>query len=160
MSKKDGESNADSGVSRAVVCTDDVCSGRPRVAGTRLTCANVVQLLIELGSKRRFVESYPSISLSVLDECLGYCSAQSCLIDAPENFCIGCAHDTDGDEETPSVFIDNLKGLMSLLETKAGRSANTIFYGTLAEYLDERGQRITYWKLASQLLQRPSGPIA
>ncbi|WP_145054380.1 DUF433 domain-containing protein [Lignipirellula cremea] len=84
---------------RPVVNTVDVCSGAPRIDGSRLTCANVVLSLGLNGMDvEQFLASHSYLDKNDVEECVRYCSQQRCVEDSVLNFCQGCSLDRRANE--------------------------------------------------------------
>lgn len=79
---------------KEIVSTLEVCTGEPRMDGTRLTCANVV-FTLSLGEMPLddFLRIYPYLDVSDVRRCLEYCASQQCISEVVINFCNGCSLD-------------------------------------------------------------------
>jgi uncharacterized protein (DUF433 family) len=80
-----------------IVRDPHICGGCPTIAGTRLTCANVVNAL-RFGSARAFLALHPHIAPGSVRACLAYCAHRGCLGVAAGPFCQGCELDRDQDD--------------------------------------------------------------
>ena len=78
-------------MAKKVVSTIDVCSGSPRVDGTRLTCANIVSILY-FGdmSLDKFFAVHDYLSYDDITQCLKYCMCQNCVKKNVLSFCQHC----------------------------------------------------------------------
>jgi len=90
---------------REIVSTEDVCGGEPRIAQTRLTCANVV-LLLTKGEMplAEFLAVYPHLDRETVQACINYCARRQCVADRVLNFCAACSlhrRPRDEDEDEP-----------------------------------------------------------
>ncbi|MCX7746262.1 MAG: DUF433 domain-containing protein [Clostridia bacterium] len=72
-----------------IVSTKDICSGAPRIDGTRLTCANVVQTLSHM-DLHKYLEFYKYIDVSDIKNTLEYCMNKKCTEDKIINYCHQC----------------------------------------------------------------------
>ncbi|QDU56766.1 DUF433 domain-containing protein [Aeoliella mucimassa] len=81
-------------MTRRIVSTEDTCGGNPRVEGTRLTCANIVQTLTfgEM-SLREFLTVYDYLTRQDVAECVEYCAARKCISDRVVSYCQQCSLD-------------------------------------------------------------------
>lgn len=128
---------------RAIVHTADTCSGSPRIDGTRLTCANVVTLLLRLGL-RDFLWTHNYLERADVEACLDYCSREICLQDSPESFCEGCTHDRTPGED-PTAFASDLSDIGGCEQSDQGY----VYLGTPEDY--EADGPFDCWKLAADL---------
>ena len=75
-----------------ITSTEDICGGSPRISGTRLTCANVVQLLSSEGANLEwFLNIHPNVAEEDVRECIEYCGQQKCVTQNVLQFCQGCS---------------------------------------------------------------------
>lgn len=82
---------------RQVVCSADTCRGAPRLARTRLTCADVVVLVRTLGVSG--VAKLHHLDSVDVENALLYCSGRQCIGDQRRalahgeqtHFCAGCS---------------------------------------------------------------------
>jgi len=81
-------------MARRIVSTNDICSGAPRIDGTRLTCADVI---FPLGLNKMplsdYLSAYPNLLREDVEECVRYCAAQNCIDNHVPTFCQGCSLD-------------------------------------------------------------------
>lgn len=135
-------------MARRVVCTPDVCSGAPRIDGTRLTCSNVVLALTnDALSIEEFLEAHPYLEVSDIENALSYCAGMKCLDDRPESYCQGCLLD-HRKEETPSFFIENTDDLRAYL--KSGKDVGQAYLGSNQDYAEDAPKKV--WELAERIL--------
>lgn len=139
-------------MARSIVCTPGTCSGSPRIDGTRLTCQNIITMLIEEFGLERVLSTYEYLTLDDIIECARYCSLQECLKDHPLHYCEGCTLD-DRVEKPPDQFID-LKDLKNIVQKHS--SPNTSYLGTENEYENDSVQK-DIWLLANEWLNRHRG---
>lgn len=76
---------------KKIVSTIDVCSGSPRLDGTRLTCANIVSTLY-FGNMPldKFFTVYDYLTFDDITQCLKYCMCQNCVKNNVLSFCQHC----------------------------------------------------------------------
>jgi uncharacterized protein (DUF433 family) len=75
---------------RMIVSTADTCGGSPRIAGTRLTCEDVVMGLCKEFIVRNYLKIYSCLREEDILNCLQYCSTQQCVHNSVHRFCQGC----------------------------------------------------------------------
>ena len=113
---------------RRVVHTADTCGGAPRLDGTRLTCANVIVLLADIGLDE-FMRVHDYLSTADVLCCLEYCAARQCTEEKTlRNFCEGCVLDVRP-EEPPAQFIGDI-----LEYDHESRKPGYAFLGTPDDY--------------------------
>ena len=79
--------------SRPVVSDPEVCGGSPRLAGTRLTCLNIVCGVRNEGWNS-ILETHRNLVVLDLVNAVVYCAGQTCKRVGVTNFCDGCTLDT------------------------------------------------------------------
>jgi uncharacterized protein (DUF433 family) len=132
---------------RRIVCTPDVCSGSPRVDGTRITVANIVAPLdpkrVELHQLTEYVPVDDAIAA------LRYCAEQRCLIDRPESFCEQCTLDKRA-PDPPAFFLGDAGEAAGW--SAAGHAEHADIRGR-AEWLADQPEQRDLWNDARQCLR-------
>ncbi|MBL8869151.1 MAG: DUF433 domain-containing protein [Planctomycetaceae bacterium] len=96
---------------RSIVSTKDTNSGSPRIVGTRLTCANVVQALWYgyRHSIDEYLATYDYLSRSDVLNCLTYCAKQKCVVDNVHSYCEQCTLDKRPEDPELARKYDEVK---------------------------------------------------
>lgn len=126
---------------RRVVCTPGTCGGSPRIEGTRLTCANVVQnLAYQAQPLEEFVmEKAPfydsPFTTADVRNALEYCASQQCLHDQPMNYCQACTHSDGFPGEEPDERSDLWRFAAKVLATldRPGPHSNGTEHGDITQ---------------------------
>ncbi|WP_169513194.1 DUF433 domain-containing protein [Hymenobacter aerophilus] len=129
----------------AIVCTELVLGGSPRVDGRRLAVGDVVSL-IEDRNLKEVVDDF-ELKISEIRQALQYCSSLQCKIDMPVVFCHNCSlrRKQEGPVDT-SDFEEIVLGSSTIV-----KGHNSIFLGSMSEMLEEGSGR-DRWKIAAELL--------
>ena len=79
-----------------------ICGGSPTLEGTRLTCANVVYFVKNLG-KDKFLQIYPYLTDEDVAKAVSYCRLSKCEENSKMDYCSGCELE-EVSEETDKVW--------------------------------------------------------
>lgn len=96
---------------RSIVRDSGVCGGAPSLAGTRLTCANVVYA-IRASGRRAVLQVHENLVEADLDAVVRYCAGQDC-VGGGDVYCYGCSLDA----RPSSEFDDPPEDVWTIAET-------------------------------------------